>query len=229
MKARPPPLDRRPPAICARTGTPGPIDGGWVEVRRVGAGNRWYQATDRLAGTDVYGSRSSSAWSINFETAVPGYNQFLFTTGDCRNWLIAGKSAVVGGRYSGAITGNTVFSPECRDCQRPSIRSSVSSSARMVRWWRTRSLETPWISLTDHSAAISQGRILYGENGYGGTHASAVLPRHGGARVFIRRNPAGVGAAWFHGPYTSCVRTRGTGSARRCVVPAGRTGNGWSG
>lgn len=38
--------------------------------------------------------------------------------------------------------------------------------------------------LNDHGPAIGQGNILYGENSFGSTHASAVLPSHQGANVF---------------------------------------------
>ena len=46
--------------------------------------------------------------------------------------------------------------------------------------------EDPWISLTDHHPAIGQGNILYGGNNFGGIHATAILPKHNGANVFIR-------------------------------------------
>ena len=48
-------------------------------------------------------------------------------------------------------------------------------------------MEDPWVSLSDHANAIDKGDILYGENSFGGTHAEAVLPKHGGANVFIRK------------------------------------------
>ena len=43
----------------------------------------------------------------------------------------------------------------------------------------------PWISLEDHTDAIAAGTILYGENSYGGQHATALL-NHDGADVYIR-------------------------------------------
>ena len=73
------------------------LDGGnWVRVRHVGAGNSWHPATDRLRGTDTYGNGDDSdgAWSKNFEASVPGYDQFLFATGDCKKWLISSKDSV---------------------------------------------------------------------------------------------------------------------------------------
>ena len=71
--------------------------------------------------------------------------------------------------------------------QRQILKSSTHSSPYRARWYRRRgALEDPWISLNDHHPAIGQGNILYGENNFGSTHASAILPRHGGANVYIR-------------------------------------------
>ena len=47
-------------------------------------------------------------------------------------------------------------------------------------------LQDPWISLTDHSGAIAEGNILYGENNFAGAHADTVLPDHLGANVFCK-------------------------------------------
>ena len=42
--------------------------------------------------------------------------------------------------------------------------------------------------MIDHASAINAGDILYGENSFGGTHASAVLPVNNGANVYVRLN-----------------------------------------
>ena len=39
---------------------------------------------------------SRSAWSIPFETAVPEYDEVLFSSGDCRKWLITKKGQISG-------------------------------------------------------------------------------------------------------------------------------------
>jgi len=44
--------------------------------------------------------------------------------------------------------------------------------------------------VTDHGNAISAGKILYGENSFGSTHASAILPAHNGANVWIKALPS---------------------------------------
>ena len=77
-------------------------NGGWTLVRHAPGGfTKWHPATDNLAGTDEYGDPSTGpmsrlAWSIPFETAVMGYDEFLFTTGDCSKWLITKKTEVEG-------------------------------------------------------------------------------------------------------------------------------------
>jgi len=155
-------------AACPSTGS------GWKLVRHVPAGNRWHPATDQLTGTDVYGAKgdakSSKAWSIKF--SGDKFSEFLFSTGDCKKWLIAKKSQVIGWYANG---------------KRQIVKSSTSSKPYTAAWYRRRGArEDPWISLTDHHPAIGQGNIVYGENNFGSTHAAAVLPKHGGANVYIR-------------------------------------------
>lgn len=66
--------------------------------------------------------------------------------------------------------------------------SSSSSTPYQARWYnRDGYLEDPWISIDDHADAVNLGTIVYGENSFGGTHASAVLPLHNGADVYIRK------------------------------------------
>ena len=101
------------------------------------------------------------------------FDQFLFATGDEQKWLIADKNTVIGGYYS--------------DSPRTILKSSSSADSYTAKWYRREgSQEDPWVSLTDHSGAAAAGDILYGGNSYGGTHASAVLPNHNGANVFVR-------------------------------------------
>ena len=54
------------------------------------------------------------------------------------------------------------------------------------RYNRPSQLEDPWISLIDHGPAIPAGMIVYGENSYGGEHASTVLIANNGGNVFVR-------------------------------------------
>ena len=71
-------------------------DGGWKLVRHVPNGKTWHTAVDKLTGTEVYGNliggpQGSSAWSIKFEATMPGFDEFLFASGDCKHWLISSK------------------------------------------------------------------------------------------------------------------------------------------
>ena len=79
---------------------------GWSLVRHVNDDSGiWHVASDHLAGTQIYGNprrgtfSQSGHWSINFEEAVPGYDEFLFATGDCSNWLIMKRDELVGSKY----------------------------------------------------------------------------------------------------------------------------------
>jgi len=155
---------------------------GWTPVRHTPKGNNWHKATDQLRGTEVYGSSGNNTvqWSIEFETAVPGYNEFLFATGDKELWLMATKAQVIG-YYSNA--------PRI-------IMKSSEGGVKQARWYRRQNVrEDPWISLTDHHDAIGQGYILYGGNNYGGSQASKILPIHDGADVYIRKSDnTGIGS-----------------------------------
>jgi len=155
------------------------LGGGWRLVRRVQAGNAWHPSTDQLMGTDVYGSyvndpTADATFSIAFD--VNRVSEFLFATGDGQKWLVASKDSVVGGFYANEL--------------RPIIASSASATASSARWYRRQGVrEDPWISLSDHHPAIGAGEILYGGASFGSTHASAILPHHNGANVFVRFQP----------------------------------------
>jgi hypothetical protein len=59
--------------------------GGWVLVRRTPGTLAWHQATDNLAGTDVYGTygsdTSDSMFSIAWNTW--DFTEMLFASGMC--------------------------------------------------------------------------------------------------------------------------------------------------
>ena len=144
--------------------------GGWKLVRHVPAGSRWHKATDRLRGTEVYGTPCGATcgqeWSIRFDN--DNFNQFLFATGDESKWLIADKQVVTGGWYTNE--------------QRLVYKSSTNSNSYKARWYRRQgTLDDPWISLADHRP---EGDILYG--GDHSEYANTFLPNHKGANVFIR-------------------------------------------
>jgi hypothetical protein len=132
----------------------GTYESGWTLVRRVPAGNAWHPATDGLVGTVVYGTYSSNpqdnnigtGWSINFETAVPGYDQFRFATGDGQVWLITTKAGI-GGLL---VTPNEYYS----DSQRAIISSSESSTPYTTNWYYRSGVSVdPLIAPVDHGSA----------------------------------------------------------------------------
>ena len=132
---------------------------------------------DQLRGTEEYGNPNdkNEAFSIMFDQE--DFNEFLFSTGDCEKWLIARKDQVIG------ENGDAFYTNEERNI----MKSSTSESSYKAKWYRREgSLEDPWISLTDHATAIGNNDILYGELSFGGQMA-AVLNKHNGARVFIRK------------------------------------------
>jgi hypothetical protein len=151
--------------------------GGWMLVRRVAPGPAWHAATDQLRGDQpAYGTWTSdptmdASFGIPFNNLQ--YDQLMFATGDGQQWLIVDRDVVTvqpSNPYSAQIS-----------------MSSTSATPYQAQWYyRAGNPEDPWISLTDHSSAIGQGNLLYGENGYGGAHAANVLPAHNGANVFIR-------------------------------------------
>jgi hypothetical protein len=127
-----------------------------------------------LAGTDTYGvsTDDSAPWSVDFETAVSGWNQFLFATGDCTKWLVATKEAVIEDFYTDAL--------------RTIEMSSTNTASYQAKWYnRVGALEDPWVSIVDHAAAIPACLILYGENSWDGDQTCS-LQQNGGADVYIR-------------------------------------------
>ena len=166
----------------------GSYGNGWTLVRRVPAGNAWHPATDGLVGTVVYGTYSSNpqdnnigtGWSINFETAVPGYNEFRFASGDGQVWLITTKAAIGGAVVSPAA----YYSNDLRTI----MSSSVSSTPYSARWYyRSGIAEDPWISVVDHGDGTGTDKILYGQNSYLNHPSKEILITRKGANVFIRK------------------------------------------
>ena len=155
---------------------------GWTLVRRVKPGYSWHPATDRLAGTDVYGTKPETDASTSDETFSIAYsdvdfNTMLFATGDQAIWLVCEKTAI-GAPFTSDYYGNE---------QRAVVMSSESPSAYTASWYNRNGVtEDPWLSVTDHFNAISAGKIIYGEASFGSTHASAILPVHNGANVWIK-------------------------------------------
>ena len=71
----------------------------WVKVRHNIATGPWHQATDKLEGTDVYGTEGddNTNWSKRFKYMY--FDRFLFTFVDKSLWAIVTKGDVVGEIY----------------------------------------------------------------------------------------------------------------------------------
>lgn len=157
-----------------------PVGAGWKLVRRVNGGTHWHPAKDQLKGTEVYDDKNGT-FSVKYydgDNDVSSYDQFLFTTNDLQKWLIVDRSELVFNETHQQPYNATI------------IKSSISPIAYNALWHHrniSTNPEDPWISLIDHASAIKRGDILYGEDRYGGTQASSVLPLHGGASVYIRK------------------------------------------
>jgi hypothetical protein len=165
------------PAETKGNGCPFTLEG-WKLVRRTdGKDGLGHPATDQLRGTDVYGTKSADPksdgkFSVDFEKEVPGWNEFLFTTGDCNHWMVMAKQAVTGGFYNN----------ELRDVMR-SHSSSVPYEARMYR--RQNNKEDPWIQYTkDHS----QRYALYVGNKYRAHGGNGEGKLYKGLNVYVRKN-----------------------------------------
>jgi len=150
---------------------------GWTLVRHAPPGDQWYRATDRLGGTAVYGDpaggpHSETEWSITFN--VDDVSTFLFATGDCENWLVASKDAVIGEYY-----GNE---------PRHIMRSSTSEVPYTARWHNRESEghTDPWISLGDHVDSVFDSGVLYAGNHYPIHRSESPLSLHGGGNVFVK-------------------------------------------
>ena len=101
-------------AACLTTASSGMWDQvgtGWTLVRRVKAGDTWHPSTDRLSGTDTYGTKPAIFASTSDETfsvAFGEFDQFLFATGDEAKWLVTTKNAVLGNQAP-CMVQNAVF------------------------------------------------------------------------------------------------------------------------
>jgi hypothetical protein len=124
-----------------------------------------------LSGSQSFGNPKddSKPWSLKFNNEK--FDEILFATGDMDFWMTMTRKEAIGEFYAGQ--------------KRTILKSSLSCSpTQAVMYRRSGNKEDPWISPKDHSTAIKEGMILYGENGFGGRHSLSLL--HDGADVYIR-------------------------------------------
>ena len=129
----------------------------WLLVRRVCAGNKWHKANDKLSGKQKWygdGFRSEAVMqSFGMPFAHEEYNQFLFSTGNGKHWLIADRKEVEA-HARGEAGLRTI------------IASSKSLSEQKVDWAVTAEGDTNpfYISIDSFDEAKKSGEMLYGEN-----------------------------------------------------------------
>jgi len=154
---------------------------GWKLVRRT-PGNM-HSATDDLAGTQTYGTATgptgSSAFSVNFETAVPKWREIMLTTGTCNHWMIMSKQAAIGGWYSGS--------------RRQVTKSYLHAKPYTVQAYRRRgNKEDPWLQPeTGHSQATA----LYVEGNYNANGGNGEGAKYQGLNVYVRAGEATAASA----------------------------------
>ena len=78
------------------------LNNGWKKVRHIPANTLWFPGDDNLQGDASLGdpTNDNEMWSLIFTDEVPNFDEFLFTSGDCANWLVASKSEVYKSGYS---------------------------------------------------------------------------------------------------------------------------------
>ena len=156
------------------------VGGDWELVRSLKPGaTAWYQAKDRLAGTDVYGDASTElggSWSIKFADKVPNYDQFLFLVGNCETWVVAAVESVVR---------QVTCSPnscQCAETESSVLKSSASSIAYSAKWCHRNKDVDPFISTGDHTHGTT---LVYGGSSY--STVSSPNWEHG-VYVYIRNS-----------------------------------------
>ena len=133
-------------------------DGGWTLVRHTY--NKWFQSTDGLRGTAVYGTDCGPVCDDEFSIAFDAVNEteFLFSSGDCDRWMITTYDQFVfhwGSNYEATI-----------------LKSHISDVPYTALWCNRGNLEDPWISYLDHwDEQYGDTTIMYGENSYSGNAA----------------------------------------------------------
>jgi hypothetical protein len=165
--------------------------GGWVLVRHLPIGSaHWHPVNDNLAGTIAYGSpsadKSAAEWGVKWNSM--NFDQFLFATVDCTDWLIATPAAVGTNPVDNyEEESRPIVASACNnaDCNTPVVwRNGLTNGA-----W-------PWIKIDSTST-------IYLENGGKPPRLLTLLePR--GANVYIRKEECKTCGA---GAYRVCVVT----------------------
>lgn len=134
----------------------------------------WHPATDQLAGTDAYGTKQDTKWSVPFYDEV--FDVFIFTTRN-HKYMMAMTKEQVGGPWTNSYYGSTD-----RDFYKmlPSDTVWVAHKAIQMNY---RNKIHPWLGVTDHD---EYDGVLYGGDSFDASHeVSKTMIENGGADVYI--------------------------------------------
>jgi hypothetical protein len=166
-------------ALACTASVPSPSDPDWTLVRRSSSTAAFHPATDNSLGTESYGTpvaeTASGVFSLLYDTAVPGWDQALFITGDRKQWMVMAKTEMV--KTGGPATFTMLSSY---------LTPGASSTASMYNRG-SGNPEDPWWSPEDHFNSITDANLLYGEASYTGAAHLASL-QFGGLNVFVRNS-----------------------------------------
>jgi hypothetical protein len=157
--------------------------GGWMLVRHATNTGGWIDVTDNLGGTaslNVGFSNQPLApvdWTIPFGTVA---GSFLFKTGDDSSWGVLSSESVY------QFTPGDTFAPNATVLASFNTPIAAGGMTNVLNrnGTGTGGPEDPWIGFAG-SHIDNIGQMMYGENAFGGAHAS-FKNAHGGVNVFVR-------------------------------------------
>lgn len=157
--------------------------GGWMLVRHATNSGGWIGVTDSLAGTASLNAGQATDplaavdWTVPFGNAA---GDFLFLTGDGSAWGVLSRSDV-----TQLVSGDN-FAPNATVKASFGVGVAAGGMTNVLNrnGTGTGGAEDPWVGFEGgHIANI--GRMMYGENSFGGGHAS-FKNAHQGVNVFVR-------------------------------------------
>ena len=133
-------------------------------------------------GTDVYGTPSSDpvssgSFSVNFEAAVPGWDQFLLATGACNHWLVTTKEQAIG------ADGLSWYSNAAKTILASDLSPTAVSAGNWYR--RQGNSPDPWIQA---EPSHSQATALYVEGNVNANSGNGYGAQFLGLNVYVRNS-----------------------------------------
>jgi hypothetical protein len=161
----------------------------WTLVRHTD-GNKHPARDHIMGGTVHYGTPyESTSWSVEFEQAVPEYDQFMLASGDCEKWIVMTKAEAIGNNGMRTYSGQQLHM----------IRGAFSSEPFTTMGYRRVATgggrpEDPWIQWTNR--AHDQCDAVY-VGDYEACSGNGVGAHHDGLDVYIRNSAENPGPGSF--------------------------------